>query len=620
MEKVKLVFISIVLLLLQSNLFSQVEDSVKNYWMSPVEVTAKRSIMAGANLDPSKDRLSEILGSHGFSLIRKGVFFAQDIYSDGLKKGDINVVVDNERYHTACPNRMDSPLIRVNPLEIESVELNKTNGDLLSGLGGVVNFKRLDPTDEFHIKTGISGTMGASENIDAALKVDGISHSATLRYATGSPYEDASGDTFSDLYGYNENYNYSLFETSFLGKLAKVKYGASYIDTKDVSFPYLMMDERMNTVFSSFFSYDNNKIYLNYTDHLMDNGLRVNPMGMTMSTTAKNLTIGVVGNYYEVYYRNWDSDNKFSNNSGMSINNHLMPNTKTISATVHHEINILNIGVSGKLGIVNQSMNDSKQESFFNTYYKVDGFSNWYPLFGISANYSGIIKNKVGYTIMLEAAGETPSTEELFISVVKPATNPNWVGNPNLSQPIRNAIRGMLAYNSFNLEVYFSQIWNYVNLTKIIKNKPIQTYKNVNAQIMGVNLNYTSSFFDLGMSYTYAENLTHNTPLSEIRPFQFNIALRSPKLWNTNLFLNAFYEAEQNRVDELLKEDSTPSWYRLDIGTKYELNNLSIRFEVENLTNELYFRHLSYSRNPFSTGTKVYEPGRKIYLSLNYSI
>ena len=80
------------------------------------------------------------------------------------------------------------------------------------------------------------------------------------------------------------------------------------------------------------------------------------------------------------------------------------------------------------------------------------------------------------------------------------------------------------------------------------------------------------------------------------------------------------YEAEQNRVDEILTEDPTPAWYRIDIGAKYELKNLLLRLELENITNQLYYRHLSYSRNPFATGTKVFEPGRKIYLSLSYSI
>ncbi len=178
----------------------------------------------------------------------------------------------------------------------------------------------------------------------------------------------------------------------------------------------------------------------------------------------------------------------------------------------------------------------------------------------------------------------------------------------------------MLAYENLNLEIYYSQIWDYVNLTKVMSVKAVQTYKNIDAKIMGGNFNFKSSYFDLGMSYTYGQNLTHDTPLAEIRPFEISGKLRSPKYWNTNLYLSVVYEAEQTRVDEILKEDTTPAWNRIDIGIKYELDNLLLRLEFENLTNQLYYRHLSYSRNPFATGTKVFEPGRSVYLSLSYSI
>ena len=108
------------------NLFSQSEDSLNSFWLIQVEINAKKLNLGDATNQISKDNLENVLGKNGFSLIRKGVFFAQDIYADGLKKGDINVVIDGERYHSACPNRMDSPLTRINPLDLESVDLNKT--------------------------------------------------------------------------------------------------------------------------------------------------------------------------------------------------------------------------------------------------------------------------------------------------------------------------------------------------------------------------------------------------------------------------------------------------------------------------------------------------------------
>ena len=87
-----------------------------------------------------------------------------------------------------------------------------------------------------------------------------------------------------------------------------------------------------------------------------------------------------------------------------------------------------------------------------------------------------------------------------------------------------------------------------------------------------------------------------------------------------NLFLNVAYEAEQSRVDATLNETITPAWYRADIGIKYEINKMQISLELENVTNQLYYKHLSYMRNPFSSGADVFEPGMNVYLSFTYSI
>lgn len=96
------IFIAIFFIAIQP-LWAQWSDSVKVYWLDPVEVTSQKLKIGDFQSPVEKDNLSTLLGRNGFSLIRKGVFFAQDIYVDGFKRGDINVVVDGERYHSACP-------------------------------------------------------------------------------------------------------------------------------------------------------------------------------------------------------------------------------------------------------------------------------------------------------------------------------------------------------------------------------------------------------------------------------------------------------------------------------------------------------------------------------------
>ena len=40
-----------------------------------------------------------------------------------------------------------------------------------------------------------------------------------------------------------------------------------------------------------------------------------------------------------------------------------------------------------------------------------------------------------------------------------------------------------------------------------------------------------------------------------------------------------------------------------------------ISLEVENITNTLYYQHLSYLRDPFASGSRVYEPGTTVRLN-----
>ena len=52
-------------------------------------------------------------------------------------------------------------------------------------------------------------------------------------------------------------------------------------------------------------------------------------------------------------------------------------------------------------------------------------------------------------------------------------------------------------------------------------------------------------------------------------------------------------------------------------GMKYK--GLSISAGVENVFDRLYLEHLSYQRDPFSSGVKIPEIGRNLYLNLSWT-
>ncbi|MCB9219391.1 MAG: hypothetical protein H6610_08040 [Ignavibacteriales bacterium] len=597
--------------------YSQNEDSVKNYWLKQIEINEKKINLGELNNKISKDNLENIFDRNGFHLIRKGVFFAQDIYVDGLKKGDLNVVIDGERYHSACPNRMDSPLTRINPLDLETVDLVKGSTNIQSGLGGVVMFNRSLPSSNLGIKADLSTVAGSQKGIDFSTSSDFKNHRISLRYSKGSPYKDGENNSFADSYNFKENYDYQLAEISFLGGVENIAYGGSFSYTDNVSFPYLLMDERYNRVFSAHLRYNKHKVYFNYTDHMMDNDLRINTM--LMRTSVTNLTIGAIGDFYEVVYRNWNAEN-FFNNPMINIQNDLMPDVSNYMLNLFKSYDLNKIRIHGKAGFSYQTVGKKEREEFYKQYFNDVKLERFFPIFSAGISYSSIISNHLGTGIMLEVNSESPETESLFIAVKKPGTKPAWSGNPNLNQPIKAGLRGLISFDKFNLEFFATQVWDYNNLTnKKVNDSSILTFENVDAILIGSNLNFSNEFIEFGASYTWAKNTSKNSALAEISPLSIRTKLLSPQLYNFIGFVEHTYNDAQLRIDETLNESTTAAWNKLDIGISYLWSSVNLSLEVENLLNTNYYQHLSYLRDPFSSGSRVFEPGRTFRITFKTS-
>ncbi|MEZ0337177.1 MAG: hypothetical protein ABWK02_03100, partial [Aquificaceae bacterium] len=77
--------------------------------------------------------------------------------------------------------------------------------------------------------------------------------------------------------------------------------------------------------------------------------------------------------------------------------------------------------------------------------------------------------------------------------------------------------------------------------------------------------------------------------------------------------------ATQDRVDSDLKEQKTSGWAIINLKAGAEYRNFKLIAGVENLFDKKYYEYLSYQRDPFRSGVKVPEPGRSLYLTLQYS-
>jgi len=214
---------------------------------------------------------------------------------------------------------------------------------------------------------------------------------------------------------------------------------------------------------------------------------------------------------------------------------------------------------------------------------------------------------------------QAPETEQLYIAIERMGTNPNWSGNPNLKQPIKLSLRTSFVYKFFNIEGFANHVSNYVNVVKKpITGKAVMTYENINANIMGINTGVDFKFLESNISFLYGENLSNSSALSEISPLAVTTTLHLPELVGIKVSATHRYENAMKRIDNLLKESASAAWNTVSLNVSYGISNFILNFEVDNILNHNYSRHLSYARNPFASGMKVYDPGRTFRFTIYY--
>ncbi len=581
-----------------------------------IEVLGERVTPNGSPFPFEKERFNQVLTQNGFGLITKGVFLAQDIQADGFKRDDITIVIDGERYHSACPNRMDSPLARSNSLEMDAIELNKTSSSCCSGIGGSVAYRRRPVGDYDQIRTGISQSAGASESSDIGFAATTQHHRLAGRYAFGSDYSDGDGRTFVDRYGYSDDVTYRLAEASLTGRRQGITYRGDFTYTEDVMFPYLRMDERRNRVFSGSVAYRGHKLYANHTEHLMDNELRTSPMRMV--NDAMNTTVGITGPGYEAFYRHWTVDNETTMPTG-TLTNKMMPGVNQFAMSAFHEIKHRRLRFWGRAGVSRFSIDEEQRAAFYASLYDDQSTSQTFLTWAAGAAVQKAILPDVTGVVAVDAVAEPPTAQSLYIALQRPMGKPWWSGNPGLRNPIRTSLRGNVESHGLRFETSASYVWNYVDLaSQTAQERIYMTYENFDAIILAANLRGDWRYLDFAAGYTWAEREASSTPLTEIPPFALTYTLTSPHIGDGHVYWRHTYNDAQTRVDPSLRETATTSWHRFDAGINYDLNPVRLSLEVENLFDELYTQHMSYLRDPFASGVRVYEPGRTVRVNLTF--
>jgi iron complex outermembrane receptor protein len=106
-------------------------------------------------------------------------------------------------------------------------------------------------------------------------------------------------------------------------------------------------------------------------------------------------------------------------------------------------------------------------------------------------------------------------------------------------------------------------------------------------------------------------------PLAEMPPVRAAGELRYDD-GRFGLVLEGVAVADQTRIDPRLGETPTPGYAVFNARGSVKHGRLAIAASVGNLLDRLYTEHLSYQRDPFRNGVRVYEPGRTAHVNVSF--
>jgi iron complex outermembrane receptor protein len=622
---------------------------------------------------PAKDMGEALKQIEGISCVHKGAI-ANDVVIRGFQKDNINVLVDGVRLHGACPSRMDPPSFHYDFAEIEQVKVVKGPYDLSNpgGLGGMIDAQTKKPGKGFGGDVnlsygdwhGINNSVTASYGADAydgllgyAYKYSDVPKSGdgkllTEIYPAASPNRYKSNAVSSKAYEINTGWGkFAINPTD--NSRSEISY--TYQDADHVLYPYLKMDadydktHRLNGTYriqkiSPLLQDLKLQVYWDTVDHLMDDRFRfssqTSPRFYSMATDAKTQVYGAkvtaalafgpgtLKTGVDYYNRNWDA-----------VNRRAMYFSYRELAMIP-DVSIDNLGLFGEYELPLGTMLTLKGGLRGDLTWAEANKTNTLVTAGTSRDFADVSANlQLTYTPIkgldlftgIARGTRTPDQQELYLDVptqmAPTATSQYWHGNRDLKSTVNHQADIGVKYANdrfyVNASLFYSDLQDYVNFYQV-PTKFEKSYQNIHATMRGAELGSQIALdYDLflrgALSYVEGRNESANRPLSEIPPLRGTVSLRYD---NGTFFLEAVENLahEQDRVDSGLNETKTSGWATTDIKSGINYQGISVILGISNLFNTQYFSHLSYARDPFSSGVglKVPENGRNVYLSLGY--
>lgn len=653
----------------QTNANEFAKDSSRIINMDEVMLLSKQNIPqrrlvnffkanSAATLEDILSRLPEL------SLTRRGAYGMEPAIRS-FSGGQINVLVDGMRIHGACTDKMDPVSIYIEPLNLETLELQTGANGFFSGatIGGTINMKLAEPDYASNKKiTGIvsSGYQTAAKSFFEAIRLNYSSGKWALRasatYRKNSNYRSGGGE--KNNFSQYEKINYSLSAKYLQTAHNYVKADLLFDDGWNIGYPALPMDvgyagARIGSVS---FVHENRqhklakvlvKAYANRIKHFMDDTKRPNvPMHMDMPGLSE--TIGVFSeaeiniNSRQNFLLRADASSTFLKASMTMYQSGQMPmymltwpdnkkNQYGISASWSLQIDSsLKMQLNGRADFIQSSLTSEEaknQGSIFG--FSEAGKNNF--LKNGSVQFTKKINRQFKTTASIAYTERLATASERFgFYLFNASDGYDYIGNPNLKP--ETAIQTELAAtytfkrNRIQLTYFYNQLQNYIS-NEIDNSLSVMTmgangvkrYISLpNATVTGLEASLLlKPFAEVDvvstLRYTYAKDWEGNAlpniaPVKNITSFRYQ-----PK--KTFFQIETEIASAQMRINLKAGEDKTPGnmllHFRMGAPIQLWNYNLEIQSGVENIFDKNYHEHLDWGN--------IARPGINFYLQAKFA-
>jgi iron complex outermembrane receptor protein len=549
-------------------------------------------------------------------------------------------------------------------------------------LGAVVNIVTKSPGMGFGLKPSFSaGSFGYyNPSLTASWGNRAVRVLGGYSFRISDPYIDGSGRPFTGYANYSTagkrqrsfDIHTGWIESRIsLTERQEISLGYSRQQAGLILYPYLMMDSDYDHADRATFKYSARDLawgfrslraegYLTQVRHFMSDSQRASAMmgnwmmasdaatkvggGRVEADWGRGFTVGA-----EAYHRNWNMLG-YMRMSGTTTESPSIPdvNTQTAGAFATYRRTFadrVRLSAGARFDHAHTQV-DSAQAST-NLYYQFhntrrtgnqDNYASGNVRVSVALPRAGDVFAGVGTT------GRIPDAEERYFS--RGMGSGATVGNPLL--PVTRNTEVSAGWNLSRARFYLRPefFYSFLNNFILVNNQPqlnamsmgggsmaaaptVRSYANMDARIYGGETTYGITLngalsFNGGASYTRGTATpqpginVRSGNLPEMPPLRGWSALRYARRW-AFAELGAIAVNRQGLVSTDLRESPTAGYALLNPKFGFTAGRLSGSFTVENLLNRFYYEHLSYYRDPFSSGVKIPEPGRNVFVQLRYA-